>query len=352
MPCGIVICTLCHGTFWFQHSCSGENIFNTISSNLRDKNISWQNCIALGSDNAAVMGGKNKGVISFIRSVSSNCYFSGCPCPIIHLPSKYATEVLPIRISDALIDIYYHLKMSAKRQGQLSELQTKHLGNWDKLNVLKHVPTRWLSLLQGVQRLNELWVPLREFFSKKRNSNKKDSQSRPARIYEFLTSRTNRAFCHFLAFILPVFCRANTALQFEKPLIHKSRRICMDLYRCILLKFLKPSAFTGKALLDINVKLLYNLRSDNDIALGEATRVYLLEKNFSDSKQKELCSSVREFYRKAAIYLKEKLEPMNCELLKAVEFCDVTQISGMSFSSVRYVVEKLPPMMPKDCTID
>ena len=243
--------------------------------------------------------------------------------------------------------------MSAKRQGELSELQTKHLGNRDKLKVLKHVPTRWLLLLQGVQRLNELWVPLREFFSEERNNNKKDSQSRPARIYEFLTSRTNRAFCHFLAFILPVFCRANTALQFEKPLIHKSRRICMDLYRCILLKFLKPSAFTGKALLDINVKLSYNLRSDNDIALGEATRAYLLKKNFSDSKQKELCSSVREFYQKAAIYLKEKLEPMKCELLKAVEFCDVTQISGMSFSSVRYVVEiLLPPVMPKDCTID
>ena len=43
---------------------------------------------------------------------------------------------------------------------------------------------------------------------------------------------------------------------------------------------------------------------------------------------------------------------MKCELLKAVEFCDVTQISGMSFSSVRYVIEKLPPVMPKDCTID
>ena len=167
-----------------------------------------------------------------------------------------------------------------------------------------------------------------------------------------VSDRTNQAFCHFLAFILPVFCRANTALQFEKPLVHKSRRICMDLYRCTLLKFLKPNAFTGKALLDINVKLSYNLRSDNDIALGEATRVYLLEKNFSDSKQKELCSSVREFYQKAAIYLKEKLEPMKCELLKAVEFCDVTQISGIYFSSVRYVVEKLPPVMPKDCTID
>ena len=115
----------------------------------------------------------------------------------------------------------------------------------------------------------------------------------------------------------------------------------MDLYRCILLKCLKPSAFIGKALLDINVKLSYNLRSDNDIALGEATRAYLLEKNFSDAKQKELCSSVRELYQKAAIYLKEKLEPMKCELLKAVEFCDVTQIAGMSFSSVRYVVEKL-----------
>ena len=128
-----------------EHSCSGENIFNTISSDLRDKNISWQNCIALGSDNAAVMGGKNKGVISFIRSVSPNCYFSGCPCHIIHLSSKYATEVLPIRISDALADIYYYLKMSAKRQGELSELQTKHLGNRDKLKVLKHVKVAFIA---------------------------------------------------------------------------------------------------------------------------------------------------------------------------------------------------------------
>ena len=346
-----------------EKSCTGENIFNTVSEDLRSKNISWKNCVALGCDNANVMSGKKKGFFGFVQKEAPHCVFSGCPCHLIHLTAKHATdEHIPVNVGEILIDIYYYLKMSAKRQGELAEFQKLHLeGGKEKLKVLKHVPTRWLSLLQGVNRILELWVALREYFHAEKGKTEKTGKDIEGgsncgncakRIYDFLASHTARAYCLFLAYILPIFTKANLALQHEKPLIHKSRRICMDLYRSILVKFLKPAAFTGKQLMEVNVKLSYNLKKDTDISIGEQVRSFCAEKKYSDSKQKALITCVRAFYIRAATYMKDSLKPLTDDFLFHAEICDITRTSQMNFTSVKFIVDKFPAMLPPNCSMD
>ena len=241
-----------------EPSCTGENIFNLMNAKLRANGLQWENCLALGADNANVMAGDKNGVIGRIHRVSPNTYFAGCPCHLIAIAAKNAAKTLPMDISERLVDIYYFLKHSAKRQGELSDIKHDH-GVRD-LRVLKYCPTRWLSLRQCLVRLLELWAPLREFFNKQHDSKAKKSDKEPERgerCKTFLNSHSARAYCHFLIYILEVFDRANQALQFEKPLLHKSRRVQLDLFRTILLKFLKPSAFRFVDILNLDKPIDY-----------------------------------------------------------------------------------------------
>ena len=155
--------------------------------------MDWSHCIAFGSDNAPVMSGQKKGVYGFLKGEESSTYFAGCPCHLIHIAAKKAAKTLPVDIEDVLIDSYYYLKHSAKRQMQLQELQGK-----ENLKVLKHVPTRWLSMKKCLDRLLHLRLPLQEYFRQEM----KDEGSRPARVYKCLNSHTSMCYSLFLSYAL------------------------------------------------------------------------------------------------------------------------------------------------------
>ena len=54
-----------------ETSATGENIFGLLDSELKVFDLSWKNCLAFVTDNANVMVGSKKGVISYIRSKRS-----------------------------------------------------------------------------------------------------------------------------------------------------------------------------------------------------------------------------------------------------------------------------------------
>ncbi len=150
-----------------------------------------------------------------------------------------------------------------------------------------------------------MWQPLREFFDKEcetKQHAKKDEAcaERHERCKGFLRSQTAKAFCLFLIYALEMFDRANQALQFEKPLLHKSRRIQLDLYRNVLLKILKPSAFSSKELLKVDFKASYNQKDNKDIVLGEKCRSYMKSRKLPEEKIKRVCDNARTFYQKGS----------------------------------------------------
>ena len=319
--------------------CSGENIFKLLDEQLTAHSLSWDNCLALGADNANVMSGKNNGVIGHIRHQAPHVYFAGCPCHLLHLSAKYATTCLPWPIGDRLVDIYWYLKHSAKRQGELSAMKKDH-GIAD-VKVLKYCPTRWLSMHQCISRLLELWRVLREYFESECAGKKKvsDFPERHDRCKEFLQSASARAYCHFLNYVLQMFTASNKALQHDKPLIHKSRRILLDVYRTLLLKFLKPSAFSSGDILEINIRTPYHQMSNAEIVLGAKCRSFMEEKKLSDTKTSKVVNSARNFFQTAADYMKKNL-PLSDPLLKHAEVFDLQLLPQKTFSSVQFFLDK------------
>ena len=54
-----------------EGSATGERIFDLIEAEFKAHIIPWTNCISLGSDNAPVMVGKNKGVCGLMLKKNS-----------------------------------------------------------------------------------------------------------------------------------------------------------------------------------------------------------------------------------------------------------------------------------------
>lgn len=339
-----------------ESSCTGLNIYRVIKNKLSEHGLNLAKCLAFGADNANVMSGQKNGVFGLIKHDHPHVYFAGCPCHLIHLGAKYACEQISTEVASRLIDIFWYLKHSAKRQNELSALKAKHgLGD---LKVLKYCPTRWLSLRQCVSRLLTLWGPLRDFFQAEEPSKDKNTDAAPEssqserleRCTQFLKSHTARVVCLFLEFVLEIFDRHNQALQFEKPEIHKSKRIMHDLYKELLLKFLKPSAFSSGSIVDINPVVPYHQKADNDLVIGSKCRQFMADKKFSDKKVKGLLQQFRAFYHKATTYLQKKL-PMEEPLLRHTEFLDLSLLPSMSFSSVKFFTDKYPFLL-ENSTLD
>ena len=67
---------------------TGQNIFELMDKDLRDKNISWDKCLSMGSDNVSVMTGQHKGVYAYVKQKQPNVYLSGCVLHLIHISAK------------------------------------------------------------------------------------------------------------------------------------------------------------------------------------------------------------------------------------------------------------------------
>ena len=93
-----------------EDSATGKNIFDLLDSLLRENGISWLNCVSFGCDNAAVMTGVYKGVMSFIHQKNPNCVMSGCTLHLVHIAAEKAANQLPYQPTNFLVDIYYYIK--------------------------------------------------------------------------------------------------------------------------------------------------------------------------------------------------------------------------------------------------
>ena len=157
-----------------NESCTGENIFNLLNREFVKYNIPWGNCVSFGCDNASVMTGKHKGVAKFVADQNENIYISGCPCHLVHIAAQKAAQKIPIKFEDLLVDIYYYLDKSSKRNLELKNCQLMCEIKTHK--ILKHVSTRWLSLGKCLERLLEQWDALKMFFEQEYEIEKKKKE--------------------------------------------------------------------------------------------------------------------------------------------------------------------------------
>ena len=108
------------------------------------------------------MPGKYKGVWSFIRKENPNVFLPHCCYHLLHIGADRGCQALNAPVEDLVIDVYYYLHKSSKRQQELKTFQELYDENVGQ--VIKHVHTRWLSLTPCLQRILNMWDSLIVYF--------------------------------------------------------------------------------------------------------------------------------------------------------------------------------------------
>ena len=76
-----------------EGSATGENIF-LLEAEFTAHNIPWSNCLSLRCDNASVMTGNKKGVVSYLRGKQPDIYLSGCCLHLVHIAAHKGAQCL------------------------------------------------------------------------------------------------------------------------------------------------------------------------------------------------------------------------------------------------------------------
>ena len=141
---------------------TSDSISSNILSRLEHNQMNIQYLISYGADNAAVNYGKHHSVFTNLRQLCPKLISSNCNCHVIHNSARFGCKVMSRDIELLVIKIFNEFSISAKRVKELKscfeflDIEYKEL--------LRHVPTRWLSLLPALDRLLLSWPAVKVYF--------------------------------------------------------------------------------------------------------------------------------------------------------------------------------------------
>lgn len=330
-----------------SHDNTGEGIFKLLDCELKKRDIPWENCVGFSCDNASTMTGVTKGVSSFMSKVNENIHVQGCACHLVHLAAQKGCGGLKnINVEQFLIDIYYYLQKSSKRKHILKMCQ-KVFGEKPH-KILKYVSTRWLSLLQSIDRILEQWNPLKMYFCE---TDHDMTGSKFQKVKEQFEDPSTKLYLLFLSSIIPLFNSLNVFLQQENPVIHQLHSKLNSFFVDVIVRFVKASSVpqSEKDLFQMKFASIKLQKSDAELVIGAKSRAYMKEVNFSEEKLKLFYADVRTFYTRICEYIAKKW-PVKTQFLEHIEVADVCKRKEKSFSSIEFLVDQFPKLLTEDET--
>ncbi|GFN83338.1 hypothetical protein PoB_000984400 [Plakobranchus ocellatus] len=250
------------------------------------------------------------------------------------------------------VDIYFYLDKSSKRKRDFQQFQAEAGTNLHA--ILKHGPTRWLSLSNCIIRLLEQWEPLKAYFAAE-HANLKASQrdslrnTRVIRVHSFFSSVCSKLYCLFLKENLAIFINANLQLQTEAPQIHNMLKRLDEVVADLLVRFVKPEAITAApTIFKVPFREHASQKKRQDLLLGESVRVHLeglkKENLISSEQQDSFSRDVRAFFSEATSYILEKF-PLKDKVLHNLQVLDVQDRQNSTISMVNALLEKFPCLL-------
>lgn len=323
---------------------TGKGIFDIINEEFEKRNIPWKNCVAFSSDNASTMTGHIKGVISFIKQVQPDINFQGCVCHLLHLAAKNGCAAIKnFDVEELLIDIYFYLQNSSKRQHSFQLCQDIY--GLKPHKILKYISTRWLSMHGCIERILQQWEPLLMYFCETNEINKNEQENaRYIKIKEKLENPITKAYLLFLENVLPLFLSANIFLQQDEPLIHKIHGTVNNLLMGLIVRFLKPSSVDDctDSFTKLECAKRKKQKSSNDLVIGAATRAHI--KNIPADAVEKFYNDARNFYVKSVQYVQAKL-PVDDLFLKHAEIANVSARKKITYESIEFINGKFPNVL-------
>ena len=136
-------------------------------------------------------------------------------------------------IENLCIDLFYFFKLSAARREYFLKIQQKL--DLHEVVFLRHVGSRWLSLLPAAERVKDQFPALLEYFKKLLEADRKIKENeRYRRIMSFLTSPETVVQPYVLESLKPGFDQFQQLFQTEGPLIHILHQSMLQLLKQVM----------------------------------------------------------------------------------------------------------------------
>lgn len=214
------------------HGSTGESLFNMFFEILERHNIPHNNLIGFAADGAANIMGDYNSLCSRLRQQFPGIIIIKCICHSLHLCASEAAKTLPRHCEDLIRNIYAFFSHSAKRKFEFKRFQS--LMDIKPHKILHPCQTRWLSLIQAVERILEQWEALKEYFT---SIEANEKLRNVALIIKDLKDPAIFMYFNFLRFILPTLTNLNLLFQKETPTIFHVHVYLRDLYKTTLQYF-------------------------------------------------------------------------------------------------------------------
>uniref|UniRef100_A0A8C6M4A3 HAT C-terminal dimerisation domain-containing protein n=1 Tax=Nothobranchius furzeri TaxID=105023 RepID=A0A8C6M4A3_NOTFU len=194
--------------FYSDRNETSEAITNQLLAKLLTSGLNLQKLSADTADNASVNYGKHNSVYQKLKLAQNDVLAANCLAHILHNATRYAAGNLDLDIENIVLKVYSHFSFSASRTAQLREFC--EFVEVDGSNLLRHVVTRWLSLLPSIDRMLKCWKPLMSYFQSL------GEEECPKILWKcFAEDRTegSEMYFLFLSHILKVFSDSIEALE-------------------------------------------------------------------------------------------------------------------------------------------
>ena len=142
---------------------TSDDIMRQIQARLNKHSLPLESVSAYSADNASINFGNCHSVFTLIKEQCPHIVKAGCKAHVIHNAIKHAANKMEnVDIEILVIRVYNHFSSHAKRTLALKEMFEFVDLEWSQL--LRHVPTRWLSLEPAVRRLEANWAAVYSYF--------------------------------------------------------------------------------------------------------------------------------------------------------------------------------------------
>ena len=223
---------------------TSQQIVDFILTSLQENDLDLKRLTSFCADNAPVnfggsqLSGQNN-VFYRLKQRATQLIPVGCPAHILHNAAEKGSDSLTVDIETIVLKIGSHFKSQTSRAVSLKQFCEQLDTNYSSLPT--HTPTRWTTLDAVLERMIDLWEPLKAHFL---------SLKRPPRILmDFFKSDESLVIVAFLHSALLLFKKPILLLQETTALFPQLTEI-VESFKCKILQR-QNSNFFGATTADL-----------------------------------------------------------------------------------------------------
>ena len=144
-----------------EYGLSGEALYKTILSCLKDYSLDVSNCRGQGYDGAGSVAGHVKGLVNRIKDHNDKAVYTHCFSNRLNLSVANSCKLQEVRnMMEQIKQLSYSFNFSESRQNLLEAAITEHCPSATKKKLIDVCRTRWVERITGLDDFESMFVPM------------------------------------------------------------------------------------------------------------------------------------------------------------------------------------------------